>query len=63
MPRKPVTTKLDEELYEEMQILAVMLKCNTNDLLEEGMRMVRIKYAGTNDIIPKLVNSEKGDTT
>lgn len=39
-----MNTTIDENLYEEIQILAIKVKKNANDLIEEGMRMVLEKY-------------------
>jgi hypothetical protein len=44
MARKSVNTTLEEELYKQIQILAVQLGKRTNDLMEEGMRYILEKY-------------------
>lgn len=44
--RKNVNTTLDEELYEEIKILAIRMKLNANDLIEEGMKIVYEKHTG-----------------
>jgi hypothetical protein len=44
MPRKVVNTTLDVDSYKQIQILAIKLGKNANDLLEEGMKMVLEKY-------------------
>lgn len=44
MPRKNINTTLDEDLYTEIKILAIKLKTNANDLIEEGMMYVIEKY-------------------
>ncbi len=45
MARKNINTTLDEDLYIEIKILAIKLKTNANDLIEEGMKYVLEKYA------------------
>ena len=40
MARKNVNTTIDENLYLEIRMLALKLKINANDLIEEGMRLV-----------------------
>ncbi|MDY5912838.1 MAG: hypothetical protein SPJ62_12735 [Inconstantimicrobium porci] len=40
MARKNVNTTIDEDLYLEIRMLALKLKINANDLIEEGMRLV-----------------------
>ncbi|SHK08675.1 hypothetical protein [Tepidibacter formicigenes] len=44
MARKNINTTLDEDLYTEIKILAIKLKTNANDLIEEGMKYVIEKY-------------------
>lgn len=44
MARKNINTTLDEDLYTELKILAIKLKTNANDLIEEGMKYVIEKY-------------------
>ncbi len=44
LARKNINTTLDEELYTELKILAINLKMNANDLIEEGMRYIVEKY-------------------
>lgn len=44
MTRKKITTTLDEDLYQLIQILAIHKKIAANDLIEEGMKMVIEKY-------------------
>jgi len=62
--RKNITARLDEKLYKEIQIIAATLDHNVNDLMEEGLRMVRSKYAGDENIIPNLKSaSEKTNTS
>jgi hypothetical protein len=51
MARKNINTTIDEELYMELKILAIKLKSNANDLIEEGMSYVIKKY--TDDINTK----------
>jgi hypothetical protein len=48
MIRKNINTTIDEELYTKVKILAIELKRNANDLIEEGMEYVLSKYAKTN---------------
>jgi len=38
--RRSFTTRLDQELIKKIQKLAIDLRCNANDLIEVGMRMV-----------------------
>ena len=40
MGRKNVNTTLDEDLYLEIRMLALKLKVNANDLIEEGMKLI-----------------------
>ena len=40
MARKNVNTTIDEDLSLEIRMLALKLKINANDLIEEGMRLV-----------------------
>ena len=40
MARKNVNTTIDEDLYLEIRMLALKLKVNANDLIEEGMRFI-----------------------
>uniref|UniRef100_UPI001FDF316D ribbon-helix-helix domain-containing protein n=1 Tax=Clostridiisalibacter paucivorans TaxID=408753 RepID=UPI001FDF316D len=49
MPRKNINTTLDEDLYTEIKILAIKLKTNANDLIEEGMKHVIEKYEEQNN--------------
>lgn len=44
MARKNINTTLDEDLYTRLKILAIKLKINANDLIEEGMKHVLAKY-------------------
>jgi len=44
MARKNINTTLNEDLYTEIKILAIKLKTNANDLIEEGMKYVIEKY-------------------
>ena len=50
MARKSINTTLDEELYTKLQMIALKLsakegkKVHTNDLLEEGMKLIITKY-------------------
>ena len=44
MARKNINTTIDEDLYTEIKILAIKLKVNANDLIEEGMKYVIEKY-------------------
>ncbi|MCH5584593.1 hypothetical protein MK805_06370 [Shimazuella sp. AN120528] len=46
MARKNKNILLDEDLYKEVKALAAIQKerTYTNDLIEEGMRLVLIKY-------------------
>lgn len=44
MPRKNINTTIDEDLYTEIRILAIKLKTNANDLIEEGMKYIIEKY-------------------
>lgn len=44
MVRKNTNTTLDEDLYKKIQILAIQINKNANDLLEEGMLLVLQKY-------------------
>ena len=45
MDRKSISTRLDKNLYKKLQVLAIELDKNANDLLEEGMNLVLEKYA------------------
>jgi hypothetical protein len=45
MARKNINTTLDEDLYTEIKILAIKLRTNANDLIEEGMKYVIEKYS------------------
>lgn len=45
MARKNINTTLDEDLYTEIKILAIKLRTNANDLIEEGMKYVIVKYS------------------
>jgi hypothetical protein len=49
MPRKNINTTIDEDLYTEIKILAIKLKTNANDLIEEGMQYVIEKYSKQNN--------------
>lgn len=49
MPRKNINTTLDEELYKQIQIIALTQGKRANDLIEEGMRYVIEKYTGEAD--------------
>lgn len=49
MARKNINTTIDEDLYTEIRILAIRLKKNTNDLIEEGMKYVIEKYKTQNN--------------
>ena len=40
MGRKNINTTIDEDLYLEIRLLALRLKVNANDLIEEGMRFI-----------------------
>ncbi|MDY7062004.1 MAG: hypothetical protein SO136_03705 [Sarcina ventriculi] len=40
MGRKNINTTIDEDLYLEIRMLALKLKVNANDLIEEGMRFI-----------------------
>lgn len=40
MGRKNINTTIDENLYLEIRMLALKLKVNANDLIEEGMRFI-----------------------
>ena len=44
MARKNINTTLDEKLYTEIKILAIKLKTNANDLIEEGMKHIIEKH-------------------
>lgn len=44
MARKSINTTLDEQLYKQIQILAIQLGKKANDLIEEGMQHVIEKY-------------------
>lgn len=44
MVRKNKNTTLDEDLYKEIQILAIKTGKKANDLIEEGMKLVLEKY-------------------
>lgn len=48
MARKNKNTTLDEDLYKQIQILAVINNKNANDLIEEGMRYIIEKYKNCN---------------
>lgn len=47
--RKAITTTINRNLYKELQILAVQLNKNNNDLLEEGIKLVIEKYKSENN--------------
>lgn len=47
MARKNINTTIDEDLYMQVRLLAIKLKLNANDLIEEGMRYILDKYEGT----------------
>lgn len=47
--RKNVSNTLDEELYDQIRILAIKAKKNANDLIEEGMKLVLDKYTSDYD--------------
>ena len=40
MARKNINTTIDEDLYLEIRMLALKLKVNGNDLIEEGMKLI-----------------------
>ena len=44
MPRKTITTSLDNDLQKEIKKLAIDLERPFNDLLEEAMRDLLEKY-------------------
>lgn len=44
LSRKNINTTIDEDLYTEIKILAIKLKINVNDLIEEGVKYVIEKY-------------------
>jgi len=45
MSRKNVNTTIDKNLYSKIQVLAVQLTKNANDLIEEGMDHTLEKYS------------------
>ncbi|ARE89774.1 hypothetical protein [Clostridium formicaceticum] len=49
MARKNINTTIDEDLYTEIKILAIKLKTNANDLIEEGMKYVIEKHKNQDD--------------
>lgn len=49
LARKNINTTLDEDLYTEIKILAIKLKTNANNLIEEGMKYVLEKYTNKED--------------
>ena len=49
MTRKNINTTIDEELYVRVKILAIKLKKNANELIEEGMEYVLNKYDSVMD--------------
>lgn len=56
MARKNINTTLDEELYTKLKILAIKLKINANDLIEEGMKHVLDKYTNMENSKGKNMN-------
>jgi predicted transcriptional regulator len=44
MPRKPLSTKIDNDLQKEVKKLAIDLERPLNDLLEEAMKDLLEKY-------------------
>jgi predicted transcriptional regulator len=44
MPRKPLSTKIDNDLQKEVKKLAIDLERPLNDLLEEAIQDVLNKY-------------------
>lgn len=53
MARKSVNTTIDENLYKQIRMLALVLNKNANDLMEEGMLYVLEKYGvKTSENIP-----------
>lgn len=56
MARKNINTTIDEDLYTELKILAIKLKINANDLIEEGMRYVIKKYQDNSSYKNEKVN-------
>jgi hypothetical protein len=45
MPRKPLSTKIENDLQKEIKKLAIDLEKPLNDLLEEAIRDILKKYA------------------
>ena len=44
MPRKPISTNIDNDLQKEIKKLAIDLERPFNDLLEEAIRDILKKY-------------------
>lgn len=44
MARKSINTKIDQELYRKIKVLAAKLDKNAYELLEEGMKLVLEKH-------------------
>jgi hypothetical protein len=44
LSRKNINTTLDTDLYNKLKLLAVVMNVNANDLIEEGMNYVYLKY-------------------
>lgn len=51
MARKPLSTNIEKELQKEIKKLAIDLERPLNDLLEEAMRDLLLKYSRQN--LPK----------
>lgn len=49
MSRKNINTTIDEDLYMQIRLLAIKLKLNANDLIEEGMRYILDNHKGNED--------------
>lgn len=47
MERKNINTTLNVKLYKKIKVLAAKLDKNTNDVLEEAMQDILVKYGET----------------
>lgn len=48
MAKRTISTTVEEELYKKVQILAIKSDKKTNELIEEGMQLVLLKYKDQN---------------
>jgi hypothetical protein len=57
MKRKPFTTSLREDYVKKIKKLAIDLDLKTNDLIEEGMKLVLEKHGKEASDKPTILNT------